>query len=438
MVQKVPQRAFHYAWIVAGITALTLIVSAGVRSTPSVLIVPLQNEFGWTRADISLAVSINLILFGLFGPFAAALMERYGMRRVMLIALTTVGIAAAMTSQMTAPWHLDLLWGVVIGTGTGATAIVLSATVANRWFIKRRGLVVGLLSASSATGQLIFLPLLAWLVTSFGWQAASWTTSIAVLAIVPIVALGMRNRPADIGLKPYGATGETVITPPATGNPIAAALGGLGKGLRSRNFWILSGSFFVCGASTNGLIGTHLIPAAMDHGFAEVAAAGLVALIGIFDVIGTTISGWLSDRFDNRKLLTWYYGLRGLSLLFLPYALNSTFAGLLIFIVFYGLDWVATVPPTVRLTSDIFGKASGGIMFGWIFAAHQFGAATAAFGAGALYTWLGDYSASFWTAGLLCLVAAGMVTRIKQPGKETGIEAPQAVPEIRSTEPAPL
>jgi sugar phosphate permease len=429
MLQKLTRRSFHYAWIVAAITFLTLLVSAGVRSTPSVLIVPLQQEFGWSRADIALAVSINLVLYGLFGPFAAALMERFGMRRIMLIALTTVGIAAALTSQIKTPWHLDILWGVVIGTATGATATVLSATVANRWFIKRRGLVVGLLAASSATGQLIFLPLLAWLVSTFGWQAASWTTAVAVLAIVPIVALGIRNRPADIGLKAYGATPEMTEPARATGNPFAAALSNLGRGLRSRNFWILSGSFYICGATTNGLIGTHLIPAAMDHGFPEVTAASLVAVIGLFDVVGTTLSGWLSDRIDNRKLLTWYYGLRGLSLLFLPYALDSTFAGLVVFIVFYGLDWVATVPPTVRLTADVFGKANGSIMFGWIFAAHQLGAATAAFGAGALYTWLGDYSASFWVAGLLCLFASGLVTRIGRPDQASGKTIPVLAPE---------
>jgi MFS family permease len=429
---------FHYAWVVAGVTFLTLIVSAGVRSTPSTLVVPLQEAFGWNRSEISLAVSINLVLFGLFGPFAAALMEKFGMRRVMVIALTTVGIAAALTSQIKAPWQLYLLWGVVVGIGTGATATVLSATVSNRWFIKRRGLVVGLLSASNASGQLVFLPLLAWLISAYGWQAASITTAIAVLLVVPVVAIFMRNYPKDKDLQPYGATAETESYKPLTGNPFMLALSTLGRGLRDRNFWILGGSFFVCGLSTNGLIGTHLIPAAMDHGFAEVTAASLVAVIGVFDVIGTTISGWLSDRFDNRKLLSWYYGLRGLSLLFLPYALSSAFATLIIFIVFYGLDWVATVPPTVRLTSDVYGKAHGSIMYGWVFAAHQLGAAVAAFGAGTLYTWLGDYSASFWLAGLLCLIASGMVLRIKKPGGAGGKTIPVAPPDTRTAEPAAI
>lgn len=441
MNQTRTTRPFHYAWVIAGITFLVLIVSAGVRSTPSVLVVPLENEFGWSRADISLAVSINLVLFGLFGPFAAALMERFGMRRVMVIALSIVGVAALLTSQMKSLWHLYLLWGVVVGTGTGATATVLSATVSNRWFVKRRGLVVGLLAASNATGQLVFLPLLAWLTTTFGWQLVSFTTGGAALVVVPLVALFMRNYPRDKGILPYGATPETELAKPLSGNPFMNAINGLTRGLRSKNFWVLAGSFYICGLSTNGLIGTHLIPAAMDHGFAEVTAASLVAVIGIFDVVGTTASGWLSDRFDNRKLLAWYYGLRGLSLLFLPYALGSTFAGLIIFIVFYGLDWVATVPPTVRLTADVFGKATGSIMYGWIFAAHQLGAATAAFGAGALYTWLGDYSASFWIAGLFCLIAAGAVMRIAKPGTSTGTgkTAREVAPDKKiSAEPAAI
>ncbi len=405
-----PSVPFHYGWVVAGITFLTLLVSAGIRSTPGVLIKPLEDEFGWDRATVSLAVSINLFLYGLCGPFAAALMERFGVRRVMVIALGTVSVAAFSTSLIKTPWQLDLLWGVVVGISTGATATVLGATIANRWFSKRRGLVLGILSASTATGQLVFLPLLATLVTTFGWRTASYTTAAATLIMVPVVAVLMRNRPRDLGLKAYGSETEDVVEVKA--NPFRAAIGGLVTGLRSSDFWLLSGSFFICGATTNGLIGTHLIPASMDHGIPEVTAAGMLALIGVFDIIGTTCSGWLSDRVDNRKLLCWYYGLRGLSLLLLPYVLGTSFVGLAVFIVFYGLDWVATVPPTVRLTTEIFGKASAGIIFGWIFAAHQLGSAFAAYAAGTLYTWLGDYQVSFQTAGVLALIASGMVIRI--------------------------
>ncbi len=313
LLNSAPSR-LHYAWIVAGVTFVTLLGASGIRSTPGVLIVPLQEEFGWDRATISLAVSINLILFGFSGPFAAALMERFGIRRVMLIALLTVATGSALTTLMRAPWQLALLWGVVVGLGTGAIASVLAATVANRWFVHRRGLVMGALTAASATGQIVFLPLLAWLVVNLGWRWAATTTATGALLVVPLVAVFMRNKPEDLGLRPYGAT-EADHTPCSVGSPLAAAFRGLRLGVRSRDFWFLSGSFFICGATTNGLIGTHLIPASMDPGMAEVTAASLLAVVGVFDIVGTMLSGWLTDRWDSRRLLFAYYGLRGLSLL---------------------------------------------------------------------------------------------------------------------------
>ena len=408
----------HYAWIVAAVTFLVLLSSAGIRSTPGVLIIPLEKEFGWTRATISLAVSVNLLLYGLFAPFAAALMDRFGVRRVMLASLSFVAAGVGLTTVMRTSWQLVLLWGVVVGLGTGTMALVLGAYIANRWFAERRGFVTGLLTASAATGQLIFLPALASAVVGHGWRAAALIVSAVALGMVPVVAFFMRNEPGDVGLGPYGAGDETPATQaPAGGNPATAALSTLGRGLRSREFWLLSGSFYICGASTNGLIGTHLIPASMEHGIAEVTAASMLAAIGVFDLIGTTVSGWLTDRWDSRYLLCWYYGLRGLSLLFLPYALGTQFLALAAFAVFYGLDWVATVPPTVRLTADVFGRRNVGVMFGWIAAAHQLGAATAAFGAGALRTWLGSYQVAFLTSGLLCLLAAGLVIRIGQASK---------------------
>ena len=428
MIANRAPRRIHYSWIVAGVTFLTLLAAAGLRSTPGVLMIPLEKEFGWDRSTVSLAVSINLLLYGLSGPFAAALMARFGLRRIMTAALLVVAVAGALTTVMQASWQLDLLWGVAVGIATGSTASVLGAVVANRWFVARRGLVLGLLTASGATGQLVFLPLLASLTVAWGWRAAAWTTAGVALLVVLPVALFMRNHPRDVGARAYGAPPEMEDAPDATGNPLALALGGLMRGLRSRNFWLLSGSFFICGATTNGLIGTHLIPASMEHGIPEVTAAGLLATIGIFDIIGTTGSGWLSDRVDNRWLLCWYYSLRGLALLFLPYALGTSFLSLAAFVVFYGLDWVATVPPTVRLTGEIFGKANVGIMFGWIFAAHQFGAAFAAFAAGALRNWLGDYQVAFTSAGLLCLLAAGLVIRIgsASPSRAVPVAAPPA------------
>lgn len=412
MIAGLAAGRIHYAWVVFGVTFVTLLAAAGIRSTPGVLIVPLEHEFGWTRATISLAVSINLLMFGLFGPFAAAFMNRFGIRRIVVIALSVIGTGVALTTVMTQPWQLDLFWGLVVGTGTGSMATVLAATVTNRWFVKHRGLALGILTAAGATGQLIFLPLLATLTVGHGWRWASWTVVVATVLAIPIVLLLMRDDPADLGLTALGAQGDEAPTASRTGNPFAAAVDGLRIGARSGDFWFLAGSFFICGATTNGLVGTHLIPASMDHGIPEVTAASLLAVIGVFDIVGTTISGVLTDRFDSRWLLFWYYGLRGLSLLILPFVLGSSYFGLILFIVFYGLDWVATVPPTVALAGQVFGRARMPIVFGWIFASHQFGAAFASFAAGAMRTWVGDYQLTFMASGLLCLLASGLVIRI--------------------------
>ena len=420
-------RRIHYAWVVAAVTWLTLLAAAGFRSTPGTLIVPLEHEFGWSRATISLAVSINLLLFGLFAPFAGGLMERFGVRRVVLGALLTVSAGSGLTVFMQEPWQLDVLWGLVVGVGTGSMASVLAAIVANRWFVQRRGLVLGAMTAAGATGQLIFLPALAWLAVNVGWRASALVVAGAALLGVPLVALFMRERPADVGLRAYGATQADEPAPPLQ-NPVRATLSGLAMGVRNRTFWLLAVSFFICGASTNGLIGTHMIPASMDHGLPEVTAASLLAVIGIFDVAGTMISGWLTDRMDSRWLLFWYYGLRGLSLLFLPYAFGLQYFGLILFIVFYGLDWVATVPPTVALTADTFGKRNLGVVYGWIFASHQLGAASAAFAAGAVRTYFGDYQLAFMTSGLLCLLAAGLVIRIGREPRTEVEAAPLPAP----------
>jgi MFS family permease len=423
---RLAQGRVHYAWVVFGVTFFTLLAAAGIRSTPGVLIVPLEHEFGWNRAEISLSVGINLLLFGLCGPFAAALMARFGVRRILTVALLLITTGVGLTTVMRTAWQLDLLWGVVVGTGTGAMAGVLAATVANRWFVARRGLVTGILTAAGATGQLVFLPVLASLAVTRGWRWASAVVALCALLAVPAVLLLMRDDPARVGLRPYGAPRD-YEAPRPLGNPFVAAVGGLTAGVRSVDFWLLASSFFICGATTNGLIGTHLIPASVDHGIAEVTAASMLALIGLFDVVGTTVSGWLTDRMDSRWLLFWYYGLRGLSLLLLPFALSSTYLVLLLFIVFYGLDWVATVPPTIALSGSIFGRERAAIVFGWIFAAHQFGASFAAFAAGALRTWLGDYQVAFLSAGLLCLVASGLVIRIGRASR--GARAAPLAPE---------
>ncbi|HEX6750303.1 MAG TPA: MFS transporter [Longimicrobium sp.] len=419
-----PPGRVHYAWVVAAVTFAVLLVSAGIRATPGVLMVPLEGEFGWTRATISLAISVNLVLYGLMGPFAAALMERLGVRRTMLLALFALAAGVGATTLMTRPWQLVLLWGVVVGAGSGMGALVLGAVVVNRWFHDRRGLVMGILTASTATGQLVFLPALAWIAEHRGWRTSVEVVAGAAVIVIPLVLLLVRERPRDVGLRPYGAADDAETAP----SPAAAApLAGLARGVRSRDFWLLAATFFICGASTNGLVGTHFIPAAHDHGIPEVAAAGLLAVMGICDLLGTTLSGWLSDRWDSRRLLAWYYGLRGLSLIFLPYAFVGPHASLAVFALFYGLDWVATVPPTVRLTADAFGRESVGVMFGWIMAGHQLGAAFAAGGAGAVRTWMGDYHAAFVASGMLCLLASVLALNVGH-ARRIAISTPAPVP----------
>jgi sugar phosphate permease len=399
-------KKLHYAWVILGVTFLALLTSAAVRATPGVLIVPLEHEFGWSRSLISVAVSVNLLLYGLIGPFAAGFVIRYGPRRVMSAAALLIGVGTLATLGMHHPWQLIALWGVAVGVGTGIIAIVLGATVVQRWFHSHRGLALGLLTASSATGQLLFLPLLAKIVVSVGWRPAAATVALAALAVAPLAWWLMRDRPADVGVAPLGSGSHERQMDDSSRNPWSAAFDVLRVARRSREFWILAGTFFVCGASTNGLIGTHLIPACMDHGIPEVQAAGLLAMMGIFDLVGTTGSGWLSDRFDNRWLLFGYYGLRGLSLLYLPQSLTGAGSGLSLFAVFYGLDWIATVPPTVALTRRAFGAEPAGIVFGWIFASHQIGAALAAAFAGYIRTAEGSYDHAFLIAGGLCMASA--------------------------------
>jgi len=391
----------HYAWIVAGVTFVVLLMTAGIRATPGVLMVPLEAEFGWNRAVISAAIALNIALFGLIGPFAASLMDRWGLRRVMLGALALLTVSVALTTRMHDRWQLTLLWGVLVGSGTGVTSMVLAAVVATRWFEARRGLVMGALSAANATGQLVFLPMLASVVEHRGWRAATLIVAATAAVVFVVVLLFMRDRPSDLGLLRYG---QTHPDDPNARRPLAP-LAALGVAVRSPAFWVLAGTFFVCGASTNGLIGTHLIAACHDYGISPVRSAQLLAVMGIFDILGTTGSGWLTDRYSSRHLLFGYYTLRGLSLLFLPFALARGLDGMGWFAVFYGLDWIATVPPTVRLTGEAFGRENTGVIYGWIGASHQLGASLAAFGAGAIRTEFGAYQLAFWIAGGLCVLA---------------------------------
>lgn len=392
----------HYAWLIAAVTFTVLLITAGVRATPSLFMVPLETEFGWSRAVISLAVAVNIALFGLIGPFAASLMERWGLRRMVMGALLLLAASVAASTRIHTSWQLVLLWGVLVGSGTGVTAMVFAAVVATRWFDRRRGVVVGALSAANATGQLIFLPSLAGIVETRGWRVAALVVAAAALAVLALVWLLLRDRPGDVGLRPYG---QDDGAPATAARPALTPLAALAFASRTRAFWVLAGTFFVCGASTNGLIGTHLIAACHDVGIPAVRSAQLLAMMGLFDIVGTTASGWLTDRWSARHLLFGYYTLRGLSLLALPTTLAAGGAGLGVFAVFYGLDWIATVPPTVKLTSDSFGRENTGVVYGWIGASHQLGASLAAFGAGAIRTELGDYRTAFLVSGVLCLFA---------------------------------
>jgi len=413
------RRNVHYSWVMVGVTFLTAVITAGTVGAPGVFIVPLQTEFGWSTAEISSALSIRFVLFGLMAPFAAALHNRYGLRNVTLSALLIVASALVISLAMTNLWQLMLLWGVAVGIGTGMTALVLGATVASRWFVARRGLAVGILTAAVATGQLIFLPLLASLTERMGWRVALGLMCGMLALAALAVLLMMRDRPGDVGLRPFGDEGtEPLQAPPPNTAPImAATLGALWDASKSPVFWILFATFFICGASTTGLVQVHLIPMCLDFGIPQVQAAGLLAAMGMFDLVGTIGSGWLSDRYDNRYLLFWYYGLRGLSLLFLPFT-DFSFYGLSLFAMLYGLDWIATVPPTVRLTAQTFGAERANMVFGWIFAGHQLGAAAAAFGAGVSRTALASYLPAFFTAGALCIVAALMTLMISRHPKQ--------------------
>ncbi|WP_435156268.1 MFS transporter [Amycolatopsis sacchari] len=396
---------FHRAWLVAFAAFVALVGAAGFRAAPSVLIDPLHDEFGWSRGTISAAVSVNLILYGLISPFAAALMERFGMRRVVVGALVLVAAGSGLTVFMNASWQLLLCWGVLVGTGTGSMALAFVATVTSRWFVRHRGLVSGVLTAAGAAGQLVFLPLIAALAEGSGWRSASLVVAFAALAVVPLVLVFLHDHPSDVRTTAYGAV-EAEEKPAPTHGTARRALTVLRDAAKTRVFWLLAGGFAICGASTNGLVGTHFVPAAHDHGMPVTTAASLLALVGIFDVAGTIASGWFTDRVDPRWLLGGYYFLRGASLLLLPHLFApTTEPPMWAFIIFYGLDWVATVPPTVALCRDRFGM-TGPIVFGWVFASHQIGASIAAVGAGVIHDQSGSYDLAWYVAGGLCGLAA--------------------------------
>ncbi len=400
----------HFAWLVVAVTFLALVTSAGVRTVPSIIIKPLEAEFGWSRASISLAVAVSLFAFGFGAPLGGSLIDRFGPRRLMLGGLVLIALGLILLTRLTDLWQLHVLWGIVVGIGTGAVSGTLGATVALRWFNRHRGLVVGIFGAAAAAGQLIFVPPLIGIASAFGWHAVILALAGAVLAALVPALLLMRDRPQDMGLEPVGEATKATAAVDARLTPLRQAI-------RTRDFWLLAASFFICGYTTNGLIGTHLLPHTLEHGFVEADIAGALGIMGVMNIFGTLASGWLSERFDNRKLLATYYGFRSLSLAALPFILEMQ--GMFIFAVVYGLDWVATVPPTINLTAQRFGRGSLGTLYGWIFCSHMIGAGIASYAGGFFRDMLGDYHLIFISAAVLGIVASGLAMGISHARRTT-------------------
>ncbi len=409
----------RYAFLIVAVTMLALVAGAAFRSTTGALFEPLEQEFGWNRTGTSGAVTANLILYGLTAPFAAAAMEKFGVKRVVIGGLALVALGAALTTVMTSLWQLWVLWGLFIGVGTGVMALVFGAIVAERWFYTHRGLVMGIFSGANACGQLIFLPLIVHIIHQDGWRAAALATAAVAALVIPLFLIFFKDRPQNMGRLPFGSptdiNDDDAASAPAQARPAwKIAIDVLVEASKSKAFWILAFTFFVCGWSTNGLIQTHFIPAAHDHGMPATTAAGLLAVIGIFDVVGTVLSGWLTDRINPAILLMVYYFLRGLSLIFLNTLLSPNIEPpLWVFIIFYGLDWVATVPPTVALCRKYFGPEKSGIVFGWVFASHMIGAGIASIGAGIIRDVTGSYLLAWLSAALLCFAAAATLLPLR-------------------------
>ncbi len=408
-MQTLKSGKFFYGWVVVAVTAVTLFVSAGLRSAPGVFILPLEQDMGWSRSAISFAVSIGLITLGIAGPLSGWLMDRYGPKRVALVGLALVVAAMVASYGITELWQLNLLWGLISGLGTGMVGGVLGPAVANRWFVARRGLVIGIFGASLSAGQLVFVPALMAVVLTVGWRWSSVALGLIALVVMIPLLIFLRDDPTDMGLTPYGVTaGQGAARPAVEPNVMLRAI-------KAPEFWLLAATFFVCGATSNGLIGTHLIPHAADHGIPQATAAGMLALMGAMNFVGTIASGWLTDKYDPRKLLCIYYGFRGLSLFLLPYV--SGVFGLSVFAIMFGLDYIATVPPTTALVADTFGRRNVGTVYGWVFCAHQVGAALAAWLGGVTRDMFGDYLLAFLVAGAIAMIAALLSLQIRHTPK---------------------
>ena len=399
-------RRIYYGWIVVGVTVMALLVSSGIRSAPGVLIVPLELDMDWGRTLIATAVSVGLLLFGFAGPLAGWLVDRFGPRIVMITGLSLTAVSMVLSSLMQAPWQMMIFWGALSGLATGLVGSVMGTAVANRWFYTQRGLVLGIFGAATSAGQLIFLPTIVNLDDLIGWRGVCTILAVLAALLIPLILLLMRDRPADVGQLPLGL--NTLSPPPPQVNGLAV----MSRALSNPTFWLLSATFFICGATSNGMVGTHFVPHAIDHGIAAGTAAGALALMGVMNFIGTLGSGWLTDRYDPRRLLAIYYGFRGISLIFLPFVTNPI--GLAIFAILFGLDYIATVPPTAALVADTFGRQHAGLVFGWVFCAHQIGAALAAWLGGVIHDFSGHYGLAFIAAGILAITATGLSLGIRR------------------------
>lgn len=408
-------KKLHYSWVILSIVFISIIVAGITRSSSGVFIIPFENEFGWERTDISIAIGLNLLMYGLSGPFMGAFVQIIGVKKMMIISMITMAIGLALSLVMSEAWHLLILWGILIGLGASLFLTVLSPIIANRWFHQRRGLAIGILTASTATGQLVLLPVVAYVVEASNWRFSIFIILMLALLTIILLLAFMKESPKDIGLSPYGGEATVNVNKVSSRNPFSIAIKTLFEAFKYREFWLLAGSFFICGLSTSGLIGTHFIAYCIGFGFAAVTAASMLSVMGVFDLVGTTVSGWLSDKIDNRWLLFWYYLLRGLSLLLLPFALfDGSYVLLIVFSLFYGLDWIATVPPTINIARNVFGMEKSVIVYGWIFTAHQMGAATAALGGGLIFERFNDYTSAFIGAGILCFLASLSVIIIRK------------------------
>ena len=403
---------FYYGWFIIALSFLAYLAASAVRSAPSVLIHPLEKEFGWGRTAISAAASLNLLIYGLMAPVGGWLLDRYGARRVVVGCLTTIAVGVTGTVFVHELWQFILLWGVVLGIATGVTP-ALSASVASRWFIARRGLALGILSNANATGQAIFLPILMALIVSHGWRLAMMLIVGTALLLLPAIWLWLRDYPTEVGLEPY-TDDRTQLGQAALGRSAARGFSwaSTADALKTPTFWLLSGSFFVCGMTSNGLVGTHMIPHAIERGIPEVTAATAIGIMGVASFIGTTFAGWLCDRMDARKILSAAYLFRGMSLFVLPYVTDAS--GLFVFAVLYGLDWFATGPSTIAIIAKHFGQDRVGVIFGLVFVSHQIGSAIAALGAGWIYSHFGEYYYAFLSGAVMGLLAAGMALMIRR------------------------